>query len=107
MFLWTVVQHFCIHATIATNTMQDGVFGLHSFRVGALTAAANTGLFTPMQLQNMGRWAQLDSAARYFLPREKEKMKVGMELGNQLAKAMKEEVLEAAGSRKVAWRPVR
>ena len=29
-------------------------------------------------------------------------MKVGMELGNQLAKAMKEEVLEAAGSRKVA-----
>ena len=82
--------------------MQDGVFGLHSFRVGALTAAANTGLFTPMQLQNMGRWAQLDSAARYFLPREKEKMKVGMELGNQLAKAMKEEVLEAAGSRKVA-----
>ena len=82
--------------------MQDGVFGLHSFRVGALTAAANTGLFTPMQLQNMGRWAQLDSAAHYFLPREKEKMKVGMELGKQLAKAMKEEVLEAAGSRKVA-----
>ena len=82
--------------------MQDGVFGLHSFRVGALTAAANTGLFTHMQLQNMGRWAQLDSAARYFLPREAEKTKVGMELGNQLAKAMKEEVLEAAGSRKIA-----
>ena len=81
---------------------QDGVFGLHSFRVGALTAAANTGMFTPMQLQNMGRWAQLDSAARYFLPREKDKMKVGMELSNQLAKAMKEQVLDSAGSRKAA-----
>jgi hypothetical protein len=82
--------------------MQDGVFGLHSFRVGALTAAANSGQFTPMQLQNMGRWAQLDSAARYFLPRKKKKMKVGMELGKQLTEAMKEEVLEAAGSREVA-----
>ena len=81
---------------------QDGVFGLHSFRVGALTAAANTGMFSNMQLQNMGRWAQLDSAARYFLPREEEKKKVAMELGNQLTKAMKEQVLEAAGSRKAA-----
>jgi hypothetical protein len=81
---------------------QDGVFGLHSFRVGALTAAANTGQFSPMQLQSMGRWAQLDSAARYFLPREEEKMKVGMELGKQLTEAMKEEVLEAASSRKAA-----
>ena len=41
--------------------VQNGVFGLHSFRVGALTAAANTGQFSNMQLQNMGRWAQLGS----------------------------------------------
>ena len=34
---------------------QDGVFGLHSFRVGALTAAANTGQFTHMQLQGGGK----------------------------------------------------
>ena len=79
---------------------QEGVFGLHSFRVGALTAAANTGKFSNMQLQNMGRWAQLDSAARYFLPREKEK--VGLELSNQLAKALKGQVLESADSRKAA-----
>ena len=81
---------------------QEGVFGLHSFRVGALTAAANSGKFSHLQLQNMGRWAQLDSAARYFLPREKEKVKVGMELGNQLAKALKGQVLKTAGSRKAA-----
>jgi hypothetical protein len=82
--------------------VQNRVFGLHSFRVGAPTAAANTGQFTHMQLQNMGRWAQLDSAARYFLPREEEKMKVGMEIGKQLKEAMKDEVLEAAGSRGAA-----
>ena len=81
---------------------QDGVFGLHSFRVGALTAAANTGKFSSMQLQNLGRWAQLDSPARYFLPREREKVKVGMELGNQLAKVLKGQVLESTGSRKAA-----
>ena len=34
---------------------QNGPFGLHSFRVGALTAAASTGLFSNIQLQNMGR----------------------------------------------------
>ena len=81
---------------------QVGVFGLHSFPVGALTAAANTGKFSNMQLQSMGRWAQLDSAARYFLPREREKVKVGMELGNQLAKVMKGQVLESTSSRKAA-----
>ena len=81
---------------------QNGPFGLHSFRVGALTAAANTGQFSNMQLQSMGRWAQLDSAARYFLPREEEKCKVGLELGKQLREAMKDEALEAAGSREAA-----
>ena len=35
--------------------VQNGVFGLHSFRVGALTAAVSTGLFSNIQLQNMGR----------------------------------------------------
>ena len=80
----------------------EGVFGLHSFRVGALTAAANSGKFSQLQLQSMGRWAQMDSAARYFLPREKEKVKVGKELGNQLAKALKGQVLETADSRKAA-----
>ena len=34
---------------------QNGPLGLHSFRVGALTAAVNTGLFSNMQLANMGR----------------------------------------------------
>ena len=48
------------------------------------------------------RWAQLDSAARYFLPREEEKCKVGLELGKQLREAMKDEALEAAGSRGAA-----
>ena len=82
--------------------VQDGPFGLHSFRVGALTAAANSGHFSNLQLQSMGRWAQLDSAARYFLPREEEKCKVGLELGKQLREAMKDEALEAAGSRGAA-----
>ena len=70
--------------------------------MGALTAAANSGKFSQLQLQSMGRWAQMDSAARYFLPREKEKVKVGKELGNQLAKALKGQVLETADSRKAA-----
>jgi hypothetical protein len=82
--------------------VQDGPFGLHSFRVGALTAAANSGHFSNFQLQSMGRWAQLDSAARYFLPREEEKCKVGLELGKQLREAMKDGALEAAGSRGAA-----
>ena len=70
--------------------------------MGALTAAANSGQFSNLQLQSMGRWAQLDSAARYFLPREEEKCKVGLELGKQLGEAMKDEALEAAGSRGAA-----
>ena len=82
--------------------VQNGPFGLHSFRVGALTAAANTGQFSNLQLQSMGRWAQLDSTARYFLPREEEKCKVGLELGKQLREAMKDEALEAARSRGAA-----
>ena len=48
------------------------------------------------------RWAQLDSAARYFLPREEEKIKVGKEIGVQLNQAMDNEMLEVAGSRKAA-----
>ena len=32
------------------------------------------------------RWAQLDSAARYFLPREEEKCKVGLEQKKQKKK---------------------
>ena len=82
--------------------VQNGAFGLHSFRVGALTAAANTGQFSNLQLQTMGRWAQLDSAARYFLPREEEKSKVCLEIGKQLREAMKDEALEAAGGRGAA-----
>ena len=34
----------------------------------------------------MGRWAQLDSAARYFLPREEEKCKGGLEQKKQKKK---------------------
>ena len=63
-------------------------FGLHSCRVGALTEAANSGKFSNLQLQNLGRWAQMDSAARYFLPREKEQAKVGQELGNKLVQSL-------------------
>ena len=44
----------------------------------------------------------MDSAARYFLPREKEKVKVGKELGSWLAKSLKGQVLETAGNRKAA-----
>ena len=55
-------------------------FGLHSCRIGALTAAANSGKFSQLQLQNLGRWAQMESAARYFLPREKEQVKVGKQV---------------------------
>ena len=63
-------------------------FGLHSCPVGALTEAANSGKFSQLQLQNLGRWAQMDSAARYFLPREKEQAKVGKELGSRLVKSL-------------------
>ena len=70
--------------------------------MGALTTAANSGKFSQVQLQSMGRWARMDSAARYFLPREKEKVKVGRDLSSRLAKALKGQVLETADSRKAA-----
>ena len=44
-------------------------FGLHSCRVGALTEAANAGKFSQLQLQNLERWAQMNAAERFFLPR--------------------------------------
>jgi hypothetical protein len=56
-------------------------FGLHSCRVSALTSAVNTGMFSQIRLQNLGRWANIESAARYFLPREQEQAKVGKERG--------------------------
>ena len=34
---------------------QNGPLGLHSFRVGALTAAVGTGRFSNIQLANLGR----------------------------------------------------
>ena len=77
-------------------------FGLHSCRVGALTAAANSGKFSQLQLQNLGRWAQIDSAARYFLPREREQVMVRKELGSRLARSLEGQVLETAGNRKAA-----
>ena len=46
---------------------QNGPFGLHSFRVGALTAAANTGQFSNIQLQSMGRWTNIENPG-YFPP---------------------------------------
>ena len=70
-------------------------FGLHSCRVGALTEAANSGKFSQLQLQNLGRWAQMESAARYFLPREKEQAIVGKELGSRLVKSLEGQMLEA------------
>ena len=34
---------------------QNGPLGLHSFRVGALTAAAGSGRFSSIQLASLGR----------------------------------------------------
>ena len=34
---------------------QNGPLGLHSFRVGALTAAVGSGRFSPFQLASLGR----------------------------------------------------
>ena len=48
------------------------------------------------------RWAQLDSAARYFLPREEDKAKVSKELGLQLSQALSKEELDSPASRKAA-----
>ena len=44
----------------------------------------------------------MDSAARYFLPREEDKAKVGKELGLQLSQALSKEELESPASRKAA-----
>ena len=44
----------------------------------------------------------MDSAARYFLPREGEKAKVGKELGLQLSQALSKEELDSPASRKAA-----
>ena len=33
-----------------------------------------SGKLSQLQLQNLGRWAQMESSARYFLPREKEQV---------------------------------
>ena len=77
-------------------------YGLHSCRIGALTAAANTGMFSQLQLQNLGRWAQMESAARYFLPREQEQVKVAKELGSRLASLLGDQVLKTAETRQAA-----
>ena len=77
-------------------------FGLHSCRIGALTAAANSGKFSQLQLQNLGRWPQMNSAARYFLPREKEQVIVRKELGYRLARAVEGQGLESVGNRSAA-----
>ena len=82
-----------VKATKIKTESED--FGLHSCRVGTLTEAANSGKFSQLQLQNLGRWAQMESAARYFLPREKEQAKVGKELGSRLVKSLEGQVLEA------------
>ena len=72
-----------------TSKNEEEHFGLHSCRVGALTEAANSGKFSEIQLQNIGRWAQMDLAAWYFLPREKEQGKVGKILGTRPMKSLK------------------
>ena len=40
--------------------------------MSALMEAANAGKFSQLQLQNLERWAQMNAAARFFLPRERE-----------------------------------
>ena len=47
----------------------EAACGLHSCRVGALMEAANAGKFSELQLQNLELWAQMNDAARFFLPR--------------------------------------
>ena len=83
-------------------TQIKGDFGLHSCRIGALTTAANSGKFSQLQLQNLGRWARMESAARYFLPREREQVKVGKELGSRLAKSLEGQLLDTNENRQAA-----
>ena len=84
-------------------TQIKGDFGLHSCRIGALTAAANSGKFSQLQLQNLGRWGKMESAARYFLPREKEQLEVVKELGDRLTKSLKDQGLETGENRQAAF----
>ena len=44
-----------VKATDIRIKSQNGPLGLHSFRVGALTAAVNSGRFSNVQLANLGR----------------------------------------------------
>ena len=100
---YDVARRSLLEAVKATKIRkEDAEFGLHSCRVGALTAAANSGKFSQLQLQNLGRWAQMESAARYFLPREREQVKVGKELGSRLAKSLEGQVLDTTGNRQAA-----
>ena len=100
---YDVARKSLLEAVKATKIRkEDAEFGLHSCRVGALTAAANSGKFSQLQLQNLGRWAQMESAARYFLPREREQVKVGKELGSRLAKSLESQVLDTNENRQAA-----
>ena len=60
---------------------------MHSFRIGALTEAANSGRFTQLQLLKLGRWAKMESAARYFLPKEKNMLEIAGVLQQGVDKA--------------------
>ena len=42
--------------------------GLHSFRIGAISAAVNSGKLTPDQLQRAGRWASPEMIGHYTRP---------------------------------------
>ena len=87
---------------VKVTKIKPANYGLHSCRIGALTAAANTGKFSQLQLQNLGRWAHMESAAYYFLPREQEQVEVVKELGNRLASSLGDQVLKTAETRQAA-----
>ena len=54
----------------AINFTSDKIksFGLHSFRIGAISAAVNSGKITTHQLQRAGRWTSSDMIGHYTHP---------------------------------------
>ena len=55
-------------AALDLNSDVIKTLGLHSFRIGAITAAVNSGKLTPDQLQHAGRWASPEMIGHYTRP---------------------------------------
>ena len=56
-------------------------FGLHSFRIGAISAAVNSGKLITDQLQRAGRWTSSDMIGHYTRPSDNSNLLFSKSIG--------------------------